>query len=74
MGKPPVKTVRSGSVKGLLWENESEKGRSYHSVTVSRIYKDGDDWKETGSFRMDDLPDLALVVQRLYQSVKMKEN
>ena len=74
MPKPPVKTLRSGAVKALLWENESGTGRAFHSVTLSRIYKDGEEWRETGSFRVDDLLDLALVAQRLYQWLKLKES
>jgi hypothetical protein len=31
-------------------------------VTISRSYKDGDDWKETTSFGRDDLPLVAKAV------------
>ncbi|WP_261340650.1 hypothetical protein [Planctopirus hydrillae] len=31
-------------------------------MTVSRIYKDGEEWKQTESFGRDDLPLLAKVV------------
>ena len=30
-------------------------------MTVSRLYKDGDDWKDSTSFGRDDLPLLAKV-------------
>jgi hypothetical protein len=33
-----------------------------HNVTVSRLYKDGEQWKQTTSFGREDLPLLAKVV------------
>ena len=35
--------------------NETESGLR-HNVTISRLYKDGEDWKESTSFGRDDLP------------------
>ena len=42
----PVHEIRMGPVKLLVWENEPSKGIR-HNVTVSRLYKDGEEWKET---------------------------
>lgn len=53
--QPPVAEFRLGSVKCLVWANETSKGVR-HNVTFARIYKDGDDWKETQSFGRDDMP------------------
>lgn len=50
----PVHKVRLGSVKAAIWENQTDSGTRYN-VTVSRIYKDGDEWKSTDSFGRDDL-------------------
>ena len=33
-----------------------------YNVTVHRLYKDGDDWKQTASFGREDLPLVAKVV------------
>lgn len=57
----PVHEVRLGSIKATVWENETTAG-TRHNVTVSRLYKDGDQWKQTESFGRDDLPLLAKVV------------
>ncbi len=56
----PVHEIRFGAVKAAIWENATANG-TRHSVTVSRLYKDGDDWKRTDSFGRDDLPLLAKV-------------
>lgn len=52
--KKPVHEVRLGCVKAAIWENESEQGVHYN-VTFSRLYKEGDEWKDSSSFGRDDL-------------------
>jgi hypothetical protein len=47
----PVHEVRLGSVKAAIWANQTTTG-TRHSVTFNRIYKDGDVWKRTESFRV----------------------
>lgn len=51
----PVHEVRLGVVKAAIWANETKHGIR-HSVTLQRLYKDGDDWKTTESFGRDELP------------------
>ena len=43
-----------------MWENETQNG-TRHNVTFTRLYKDGDQWKDSTSFGRDDLPLLAKV-------------
>ena len=57
----PAHEIRLGRIKAVIWQNETENG-TRHNVTVSRIYKDGDEWKQTTSFGRDDLPLVAKVV------------
>lgn len=56
----PAHEIRLGSIKATIWENQTEAGVR-HNVTVSRIYKDGDQWKQTESFGRNDLPLVAKV-------------
>jgi hypothetical protein len=44
-----------GRIRAAVWENETQNG-ARHQVTVNRLYKDGDEWKDTGSFWREDLP------------------
>jgi hypothetical protein len=44
-----------GRIRAAIWENETQNGPR-HNVTISRLYKDGDDWKNSTSFGRDDLP------------------
>jgi hypothetical protein len=57
----PVHEIRLGAIKAAIWENETTSGKRY-GVTVSRLYKDGDEWKRSDSFWRDDLLLLAKVV------------
>lgn len=56
----PVHEVRLGRIKAAIWENETQNG-TRHNVTITRLYKDGDQWKDSTSFGRDDLPILAKV-------------
>jgi hypothetical protein len=61
----PVKTIRLGRIQAALWENKSTSG-SFYNVTISRSYKDGDNWKSSDSFGRNDLPILAKVVDQAH--------
>ena len=58
--KRPVHELRLGRIRAAVWENSTQNG-TRHNVTVSRLYKDGDDWRDSTSFGRDDLPLLAKV-------------
>ena len=70
MSKKPVHEVRLGRIKAAVWENEIQNGAGHnvtrHNVTFVRLYKDGDDWKDSPSFGRDDLPLLAKVADRAH--------
>ena len=51
----PVHEIRLGRIKAAVWENQSQNG-ARHNVTIRRIYKDGDNWKQSDSFGREDLP------------------
>lgn len=57
----PVHKIRLGAIKAAIWENETENGKR-HSVTVSKLYRAGEQWKETSSFGRDQLLTVAKVL------------
>ena len=61
----PVHEIRIGRVKAAIWGNETENGIR-HNVTVSRIYKEEDVWKDSSSFGRDDLLLVAKVIDRAH--------
>ena len=66
MAKKPVHEIRIGRIKATIWENEPPNG-TRHNLTVSRLYKDGDEWKDSTSFGRDDLPLVAGLSQSLWK-------
>ena len=57
----PAHEIQMGAIRATIWENETTNGIRFN-VTVSRLYKDGDEWKQTDSFGRDDLQLLAKVI------------
>jgi len=62
---PPVHEVRLGRIRAAIWENETQNG-TRHNVTITRLYKDGDAWKDSSSFGRDDLPLVAKVLDHAH--------
>lgn len=50
----PIHEIRIGSIKATIWANNSDNGVR-HNVNLSRLYKDGDQWKQSESFGSSDL-------------------
>ena len=65
MAKRPVHEIRLGRVRAAIWENNSQNG-TRHNVTFSRLYRDGDQWKDSSSFGRDDLPLLVKVADQVH--------
>ena len=61
----PVHEIRFGRIRAAIWLNETESGPR-HNVTISRLYKDGEDWKDSTSFGRDDLPLVAKVCDQAH--------
>lgn len=56
----PAHEVRLGRIRAAIWENSTDSGVR-HNVTLTRLYKEGDEWKDSTSLGRDDLP-LAMKV------------
>lgn len=61
----PEHTVKFGAIRAAIWKNTGEKG-VWYNVTIGRTYKKGSDFKESASFRRDDLPLVKLAVDEAY--------
>jgi hypothetical protein len=62
---PPVFSVRHRALKATVWKNETENGAMFNT-TLSRSYKDGDEWRESTSFGWDDLLIVAELLRTCY--------
>lgn len=61
----PVHELRIGAIKAAIWANEGPNG-AWHSVTLSRVFKQGEEWKHTASFHRDDLLVVAKVADQAH--------
>lgn len=61
MNKQPVHVIRFGMIKASIWLNRTRAGER-HNVTVMRLFRDGDMWRESTHFGRDDLPLLCKVI------------
>lgn len=55
----PAAKFRLGYVSATIWKNED-----FYNVTLSKSYKDGDEWKDTDSLGAGDLMNAVRVLQR----------
>lgn len=61
----PVQEIRLGKIKAAIWINETDKG-VFYNVTLSRLYKDGEEWRNSSSFGRDDLLVASKVLDRAH--------
>ena len=54
----PAHEIRLGRIKATIWANQADNG-TWYNVTLSRNYKDGDEWKSSASFGRDELLTVA---------------
>lgn len=61
----PAHKLRAGGIEVAIWRNEGEKG-PWYSVTMSRSYKKGEEWRQADSFAADDLLLLAKLLDQAH--------
>jgi len=65
----PAAEVRLGRIKAVIWANAGEDGERWYTVQLMRLYRDGDRWQSTHSFRRDDLLLVAKVADLAHSKV-----
>jgi hypothetical protein len=68
----PAHKIRHRALTVTIWRNKSDKG-SWYSVTPSRAYKQGDEWKESDRFDGDDLLPLAKLINQAHTWIMYAE-
>ena len=62
----PIDEVRFGRVKVVVWRNKTASGDMFNFKPV-RIYKDGEEWKETQSLGVGDLLPMAEALREAFR-------
>jgi len=73
--KKPIKVFKAGGVKSSVWANTIKrdvKDVLVHSVQIDRTYKQGEEFKRTNSFNVQDLPKVQLVAAKAFEFLSLK--
>lgn len=65
----PEQNLRYGAVEAAIWRNHGESG-DFLNTTFTRHFKQGEDWKQTESFREQDLPTLSKLAADAHTAIQ----
>jgi hypothetical protein len=69
----PEKKFSAGAITATVWKNQKEKNGAvaeYKTVSFERRYKNkAGEWQSTNTFRVNDLPKAALVIEKAYEYI-----
>ena len=65
MTKPKLE-IRRGLIKVRIWQRRSKNGVRY-SLSIVRLFRNGDQWKESTRLGRDDIPLVRLVLDEVYE-------
>lgn len=57
----PIHECRLGAIRATIWSKDGAKG-GFFTVTLSRLYRNGTDWKRSNSFAGRELENVAAVL------------
>lgn len=64
--KKPAHEIKLGRIRATIWLNQTADADVWFNVTVSRLFKDENGWRDADSFRRDDLPIVSKAVDMAY--------
>lgn len=73
MKTKPTHEIRLGTIKAVVWKNDTESRGPRFNVKLTRIYKEGDTWKSTESFGRDDLLVVSKVADKAHSWIHQQE-
>jgi hypothetical protein len=61
----PNHEIRVGAIKARISQKQTRSGSRY-TISLVRLFRNGDVWKESTRFGRDDLPVLRLLLDKVY--------
>lgn len=71
--KGPKAKFSAGQIQVAIWENIDKEGNLRQSVSITKRYKSGEEWKSTNSMNLNDLPKAIVALQKAYEFMALKE-
>ena len=72
MNKKKIHEIRRGMLKVRVLIKHSRK-RSQYSLDVLRLFKNGDQWKESRRFSRDDIPLLRILLDEAHRWILVQQ-
>ncbi len=70
----PQKKFRAGGISATIWQNKSQEGKAFSTVSFERGYKDKTgNWKSTSYLGVNDLPKAMVVLGKAYEFLALKQ-
>ena len=66
MATRPIHEIRRGLIKVCIWRIKNRSGVR-QTVSIVRLFRDGDVWKESSRFGRDDLPLAGVILDEAFQ-------
>jgi hypothetical protein len=73
MTSKPHHEIRRGLIKVRIWRRRSQS-ESRYSLSVVRLFRNGDEWKESARLSRDDIPLVRLVLDEAYTWMLTKQS
>lgn len=73
MADKPIKKIAAHGVSVSVWENKGTNDTVFYTAKLQRSYKDGEEWKNTDSLHIGDIPAAIAVLQSAYNAIVVKE-
>lgn len=75
----PEKKFSTGVISATIWKNQGQSKTGdkteYRTITLQRRYTDKDGkWQSTNSLRLNDLPKAALVLNKAYEYLVIRDD
>ena len=70
--KPPEKTFALGNVNATVWVNDST-AKEFRTVKLEQRFKQGDDWKSSNSFTLEQLLRLQVCIGKAVDHLTEQE-
>ncbi|MCY2993362.1 MAG: hypothetical protein NTY19_36620 [Planctomycetota bacterium] len=61
----PIHELRRGLIKVRIWRKRTRSGLR-HTIAVTRLFRNGDVWKESSRFGRDEIPLLRLALDEAH--------
>jgi len=71
--KKPIHKIKDRRLSAAIWANKTKDGKTVHSVTFTRVYRQGEEFRDSTSFGRFDLLAIARLAQDAYAFLSQQE-